>query len=125
MNKIVEMYINNVNKELYHLVPSEDFLKDLRTNLEEYLQEFPDSSYQDLIEKFGAPSDVATEFINSFESASPKVQARKRKKIRTFIITVVAVIIFLGCLAVALLANQQSTYTDTTVVGPEIEVQTE
>ena len=45
MSDIIEMYISNVKKELYHLVSADDYLSDLHANLEEYLQEFPDISY--------------------------------------------------------------------------------
>lgn len=65
MSNAIEQYINKVRKELYHLVPSEDYISDLRTILAEYIQQFPESTYQNLVEQFGSPEDVAAEYINS------------------------------------------------------------
>lgn len=47
MNEIIEQYISDVRKELYHLVPAEDYIEDLRATLEDHMQQFPDHSYKD------------------------------------------------------------------------------
>ena len=43
MNKVIDQYISNVKKGLYNLVPSDNYLFDLRETLEEYIQQFPNS----------------------------------------------------------------------------------
>ena len=57
MNKVIDQYISNVKKGLYNLVPSDNYLFDLRETLEEYIQQVPNSTYQDLTEQFGTPED--------------------------------------------------------------------
>lgn len=125
MNDIIEQYLAHVRRNLYHLVPDSDFLSDLRTNLEEYLQEFPDSTYQDLEERFGKPEDVAAEFIRSQNPDTPKNQARHRKKIRLFAILSCAIIVFLLCFIIALSGNRQAYFSDETKIIPTTEVYSE
>lgn len=122
MNNIVEQYINNVKRELYHLIPAKEYILDLRTNLEEYMQQFPGSTYLDLVEQFGSPKSVAEEFIANQNPNTPKERAKQRKKVRLFVICTLVIITLLICLVVALSGNRQAYYTDTTIIEEEIEV---
>lgn len=73
-----------IKKNIYHLVPSDEYLEDLRQNLLEYAQQFPDFTYTDLVEQFGKPEDLAAEFVNDQKPYSPRERAIHRNKLRVF-----------------------------------------
>lgn len=113
MNKVINQYISNVKKGLYNLVPSDNYLFDLRETLEEYIHQFPNSTYQDLTEQFGTPEDVADEYISCQKKDIPKELAKHRKNFRLFIILAISIIIFLICFVASLSQGRQAYYTDT------------
>jgi uncharacterized membrane protein len=122
MSEIIEQYINNVRKELYRLVQAEEYILDLQTNLEEFIQQFPDSTYSDLVEQFGSPKTVAEEFINNQKPNSPQERAKRRTKIRLWTIIGLIIIILLVFIVIALSINQPAYYRDTTIIEEQIEV---
>lgn len=125
MNAIITQYINNVKRELYQPVNAEAFILDLQANLEEFVLQFPDSSYSDLVEQFGPPATVAEEYLNSQGLNDSKGRIKHKNKTRVFFIVCIALIIFLTGMVIALSGNRQAYYTDTTTIETEIEVSTE
>lgn len=124
MNDVIEKYIHNVKKELYHLVPSAEYIADLRSNLEEYVQQFENCTYQQLIEQFGAPEDVAAEFISIHKPNGPKEQAKFRRRKLLFITLIVALFLLLSFVIFTSSRDRQAFYSDV-VTETEEEVITE
>lgn len=122
MNEIIEQYVSNVKKELYHLVHAEDYISDLRINLEEYVRQFPDSTYSDLVEQFGTPETVAKEFIDIKKPNNPKERSKHRFRTRLFVILTIIIIMFLICFIAALSGSRQAYYDDTTIIIEETDV---
>ena len=101
MNHIIDKYLNNVQKALHHLIPDEPYLSDLRTNLEEYVQQFPGCTYEDLVSQFGSPENVAQDFIDTVKPNSISHRVKLRKRNILIFITLTSVIIFLLCPEIA------------------------
>ena len=60
--KPTDVFEEQVKRELRNLVPAGDFLKELRSSLEEFRRDHPDCTLEDIIEQFGKPEDVAREY---------------------------------------------------------------
>ena len=120
MNDIIEKYINDIRKNIYHLVPSDDYLDDLRQNLSEYAQQFPDFTYTDLVAQFGKPEELATEFVSSQKPYSPKERAAFRNKFRIFIFTSLSIIIIMTVIMAISSRDRQVMYTDVTTETEEV-----
>lgn len=95
MSHITNKYINNVQKALHHLIPDEPYLSDLRSNLEEYVQQFPDCTYEDLVSQFGSPENVAQDFIDTIKPDSIPHRVKRKKRNMLFLIILLGIIIFL------------------------------
>lgn len=125
MNDIIDEYIHNVRENMYHLIQAEHFLDDLRTNLEEYVQQYPDCTYSDLEEQFGLPESVAEEFIENEKPNPPKERAKHRNRIRIgFAAALVAIVVLIG-FVIALSGSQILYYTDETEIIEDVEVLSE
>lgn len=116
MKEIVEQYICDVKRELYRLVRAESYITNLRENLEEYVRQFPDCVYSDLVEQFGTPQAVAGEIIESTKINAPKELAKRRKRNFLFAALAIVVIVFLVAFVVALSGEQILYYSDTTII---------
>lgn len=125
MNEIIEQYISNVKKELHRLVPAEDYISDLRMNLEEYVCQFPNSTYSDLVEQFGTPEFLAKEFIDIEKPDNPKKRSKHRRRIFLLTILAACIIIILAWLVIDLAGAQIMHYDDTIYIYEEKEVPVE
>ena len=114
MNDAIEKYIKDIKKNIYHLVPSDEYLDDLRQNLLEYAQQFPDFTYTDLMEQFGKPEDLAAEFINNQRPYGPRERAAFRNKLRIFLFVAIAIIVILILLIAVSSRQRQAMYSDVT-----------
>ena len=91
-NTVIDLYIQQVKKELYRLAPADAFLSALRESLYDYADHNPNCTLEDLIHQFGSPQETAREFLGSMEDIPPKAKARK-KRFRWIITTVLAVLL--------------------------------
>lgn len=122
MNHIIDKYLNNVQKALHHLIPDEPYLSDLRTNLEEYVQQFPGCTYEDLVSQFGSPENVAQDFIDTVKPNSISHRVKLRKSNILIFITLTSVIIFLLLFVHALSRNRIVHSEDETIIYKSISV---
>ena len=122
MNDVIERYLDDIKKNLYNLVPSDDFLEEIRQNLLEYIRQFPETTYPDLVELFGTPEDVAAEFIDSRKPKYPRERAASRNKLRVFIFILLAIIVLLASLIVVASRDRQAMYTDVTTETEPVEI---
>lgn len=112
--KIIEVYINDVKKELYNLVPADDFLSELKNNLLDFIKDNPDSSMDDLVEQFGKPEELAKEFLDNTSVCSPKAIAEKNSKKRVLII--ILGILLAGVIAYSIMLSMQTQSKATDVM---------
>lgn len=73
MNKTDSRKIEHYFRQIRLLIPVSSkgvkkFLRDFRSSVEEYWEEHPECSAEDLIEQFGSPEDVAYEYVSSVDA---------------------------------------------------------
>ena len=64
-HEIVNEYLKEVKKELSGLCSADEFLSSMREYLDDYCDEHPDCTLEDLECEFGTPEEVAGEFLES------------------------------------------------------------
>lgn len=118
---MIERYINNVRHELYGLTKAESCINEIRSNLEEYVKQFPDCDYEDLVKQFGHPRDVAKDIIEEENPLNPKKRAMQRKRHRAFVVAMLGILVVLIIFVAALSGNRQAYFSDETRVIEEWE----
>lgn len=72
------------------------FLKRLRHRIEEYAQENPDVTYQQLEERFGTPIDIVKSYYDSLEDEDKLIDracfSRTLKKVMIIILMVISIV---------------------------------
>ena len=86
-DELTEKYLSLVKKNL--LCSSKDkriFLSELRKGLNDFVQENPESTYEDIVNVFGTPEAQANEFVNSLDTKAIKKAFSWKKAVIIFII---------------------------------------
>lgn len=117
--QIIDIYINEVKKEIYKLSPADDFLNELKNNLIEYSEDNPNCTMNDLIEQFGAPEDIAKEFLDNTPAYTPKIIAKKRKRKKIIIVLLCTTLLIAVIYCIMLSIQTQSKATDVITIYEE------
>lgn len=117
--QVIDIYMNEVKKELYKLTPAEDFLNELKNNLLDFSEDNPNCSLDDLIEQFGKPEEIAKEFLDNTSTYTPKAIAKrnKRKKIIISLLCILLIIAVVYCIRLSM--QTQSKATDVITIYEE------
>lgn len=117
--QIIDIYMNEVKRELYKLAPADDFLNELKNNLLDFSEDNPNCSMDDLIEQFGKPEDLARDFLDNAFDCSPKSIAKKNKKKKMVIILLCIALIIAAIYCIRLSMQTQSKATDVITIYKE------
>ncbi len=102
MNKAYKGYLNKVSKEIssYSHEDREKILSELTTNLDQFIDTYPDSSYDDIVDNFGPPEEYIESYIafNSPEEINKVMKHAARKK-RTLVLSTVVIVL---CIFIAM-----------------------
>lgn len=115
--ELIKEYIEQVRHNIYNLYPADDFLSALRSDLEEYITQFPECNFDDLIEQFGTPEMVARDFLSNADTDSPKTKARKKKFTRILFIVIIIAVICLAIYCCLIASQQQVMFDDITTIN--------
>ncbi len=87
MNKLCKTYIRRV-KALFPLMGKSErkYIKNLRTNINDYLVDMPNSNINDLYKEFGSPKDIINSYYSTIDIDNVIKRIRISKYIKTFII---------------------------------------
>lgn len=117
---IIEEYLNEVKENIYRLEKTDRFIDEIRSSLTDYVENNPDCDFEDLVNQFGSPEDVAKEYLDSYAYSSPKEISKKNRKRRILIIIlfifVIALIIFCADMAM----HTQGKATDVVTIYEEV-----
>ena len=93
-NQIIEQYLQQIKIAIYRLADADDFIDGLRQQLYDYAEGHTPLSTSDLIDAFGAPEEVAADFLETLPAIHPKKVAKTKKWswVKTVIILILAVI---------------------------------
>lgn len=104
MNKVAERYLRAVRKALH--CPGrqgKQLLRQLSEDIEEYCEEHPDATEEELCRRFGTPEDVAADFVEDLGgSIAVNIQRRRNR-----IVTAVIVVLVAGAVTVRQIWIQQ------------------
>ena len=91
-NTIIEGYLDMVRKKIHNAGNTDRFIDFLREDLQDFCDNNPGCTEEDLIREFGKPEDVARNYINDNIKVDPKEVAKCKKK-KTALIIVLALIL--------------------------------
>ena len=80
---IIEEYLNEVKENIYSPEKTDRFIDEIRSSLTDYVENNPDCDFEDLVNQFGSPEDVAREYLDSYAYSSPKEISKKNRRSRT------------------------------------------
>lgn len=91
MNDNLYFEIKCYLKEIAVLIPKDypnkkQILQSIKQNLESFLEEFPESSFQDITNEFGTAMEIANSFIEDLSGTSVFVSLHKKKRRNHFIL---------------------------------------
>lgn len=93
MNKVAERYLRAVRKALH--CPGRQgkrLLRQLSEDIEEYCEEHPDATEEELCRRFGTPEDVAADFVEDLGGSIAVNIQRRRNRIVTAVIVVLVLV---------------------------------
>ena len=64
-HEVVDNYIKMIKKEISSIYSADEFLSSMREYLDDYCDEHPGCTTEDLEEEFGTPEEIANEFLES------------------------------------------------------------
>lgn len=79
-NGIACKYLRAIKRNLpYFMAGKKTFLKDFQENLDAFAQENPNAVWEDFVQRFGSPEEIAISFLPEIESEDGLKKARRKK----------------------------------------------
>ena len=111
-NAVAEKYLKAVNREL--VCPKslrKRSLDQLKTSLDEFLEEHPTAAEADIVEQFGSPADFANAFLASLDEGELKKQLKKSKRVWVIVVATCALALLLLVLTfVKMIADNKKSH---------------
>lgn len=103
INNEVKIYVKNIKKRLlYNTKESKQYLKNLETNIMEYMDEFQVTDISEIKSRFGSEEEVANAFFETVDLMTIKKKINIKRIIAVFIIIIACA--WIGYLTVALIS---------------------
>lgn len=85
----INKYIKDIKKQLlYGTRETKQFLKELKQNIVDYVEENQGADMEQIMEQFGKPEDIAATFFEHYDNE----EIRKKLKIRHIVVTCVIIV---------------------------------
>lgn len=98
MSTIVKNYISSIKKQInFSDKSTKSFLKILESNVTNFVQEHPLSTYEQIEETFGAPAEVAESYLATLDLNSIKNKLKLKKRILTYLVIIFSFLAFCIC----------------------------
>lgn len=93
MNKVAKHYLRAVRRALRcPRRQGKQLLRQLSEDIEEYCEEHPDATEEELCRRFGTPEDVAADFVEDLGGSIAVNIQRRRNRIVTAVIVVLVLV---------------------------------
>ena len=95
-NAVADNYLKSVKREL--VCPKslrKRSLDQLKTSLDEFLEDHPTATEADIVEQFGSPADFANAFLASLDEGELKKQLKKSKRVWVIVVATCALALLL------------------------------
>lgn len=116
---IIEEYLNEVKENIYRLEKTDRFIDEIRSSLTDYVENNPDCVFEDLVNQFGTPEDVAREYLDSYAYSSPKEISKKNRRRRILIIILIVLLAALVAHCIDISKQTQGKATDVVTIYEE------
>lgn len=117
---IIEEYLNEVKENIYSPEKTDRFIDEIRSSLTDYVENNPDCDFEDLVNQFGTPEDVAREYLDSYAYSSPKEISKKNRRRRILIIILIALLAALAAYCIDISKHTQGKATDVVTIYEEV-----
>lgn len=126
-NAVADNYLKSVKREL--ICPKslrKRSLDQLKTSLDEFLEDHPTATEADIVEQFGSPADFANAFLASLDEGELKKQLKKSKRVWVTVVATCALALLLLMLAFAKMIednnNTQMVVADYTITEDSVPI---
>lgn len=108
MNPNINEQLKQYFKQIKLLLPiySKDekiFMKDLQQSMQDYIEEHPACTYEDIVDHFEEPADVVHNYISSLDQFQLCKRISLKRTVRNAIVIVVIAVIAALCIRTALI----------------------
>ena len=117
---IIEEYLNEVKENIYRLEKTDRFIDEIRSSLTDYVENNPDCDFEDLVNQFGSPEDVAREYLDSYAYSSPKEISKTNRRRRILIIILAVLLAALIAYCIDISKQTQGKATDVVTIYEEV-----
>lgn len=99
-----------------------EYLKQFQTEIDAYLEEFPDSSYEAMLEAIGTPKDVVENYFQNVEDSYQLSHMKKSNYIRIGIITIIGIFLIFTIYQGVLVYKSYLDSKDTLIIHESTEI---
>lgn len=99
-----------------------EYLKQFQTEIDAYLEEFPDSSYEAMLEAIGTPKDVVENYFQNIEDRYQLSHMKKSNYIRIGIITIIGIFLIFTIYQGVLVYKSYLDSKDTLIIHESTEI---
>lgn len=97
MSVVTEKELRNYCKHIEKSIlasskEKKEMLRGLQSGIEEYIEQHPDTTFEDIQFRFGEPTEVATKYLSDVTPKDMKQYARRKKIILCLIVGLVIVV---------------------------------
>lgn len=123
MNKLCKTYIRKI-KTLFPVMGKSErsFIKPIKTNVDDFLTDAPDSNLEDLYKEFGKPEDVINSYYTTVDTDNVIRRIKISKYIKILIITLTICLLSLTILRFYILYDghqvflKEQIYSEDTII---------
>lgn len=122
MKTKLDRKISRYLKEIQQILPNdyngkEQIFETFQNSIYDFLEEYPDASFEDVVDEFGSVADVSSSFLETDEDILRTVRATNRHYKHIFLLKAITPIILIGIIFYAFYyARSHILYTDTELI---------
>ena len=99
-----------------------EYFKQFQTEIDAHLEEFPDSSYEAMLEAIGTPKDVVENYFQNVEDRYQLSHMKKSNYIRIGIITIIGIFLIFTIYQGVLVYKSYLDSKDTLIIHESTEI---
>lgn len=128
MNQISNEQIKQYFKQIKLLLPiyskeEKEFIKDLQKAVQDYIEEHPACTYEDILDRFEEPADVVHNYISSLDQYQLCKRISLKKTVRTAVIIIVVAVIAALSIRTALFYKAYKASHDTIITHERVVIE--
>ena len=124
MSKLCKTYIKKI-KTLFPIMGKSErnFIKPLKTNVDDFLVDNPNSNLEDLYKEFGKPEDVVNSYYLSTDTNNIIKRIKVSKYIKTLVIALIICLLSLTALHFYILSEEHRVFMEEQIYSEETVIE--